>query len=114
VATYFPVSIPGHGIALNITVQSYNGSLDYGLIACRRAVPDVAEIAEYVVEAHAELDALAAKHEAAAAKEVGAEREGASKKEAASPAKPSKRTIPIVDHAEKAEPRRKGDSRPTH
>ena len=36
-ACYYPVSIPAHGMALNVTVQSYNGRLDYGLIACRRA-----------------------------------------------------------------------------
>lgn len=34
--SYYPVSIPYHGNALNITVQSYAGSLDFGLIACRR------------------------------------------------------------------------------
>ena len=53
-ATYFPVSIPSHGVALNITVQSYNGSLDYGLTACRRAVPDVEDLAEHLLAAHAE------------------------------------------------------------
>lgn len=57
-ATYYPVSIPSHGVALNITVQSYNGSLDYGLTACRKAVPDVDDIADYVVEAHRELKKL--------------------------------------------------------
>jgi len=57
-ATYFPVSIPAHGCALNITVQSYNGQLDYGLTACRRAVPDVDAIADYIVAAHAELNKL--------------------------------------------------------
>jgi diacylglycerol O-acyltransferase len=57
-ATYFPVSIPSHGVALNITVQSYNGALDYGLTACRKAVPDVDEIADYLVEAHRELKRL--------------------------------------------------------
>jgi WS/DGAT/MGAT family acyltransferase len=35
---YHPVSIPGHGLALNITVQSYAGSLEFGLTACRRVV----------------------------------------------------------------------------
>ena len=54
-ASYFPVSIPSHGCALNITVQSYNGSLDYGLTACRKALPDVGDLADYVVEAHREL-----------------------------------------------------------
>ncbi len=57
-ATYYPVSIPSHGVALNITVQSYNGSLDYGLTACRKAVPDVDDIADYLVDAHRELKRL--------------------------------------------------------
>jgi WS/DGAT/MGAT family acyltransferase len=35
---YYPVSIPGHGLALNITVQSYAGSLEFGLTACRRVL----------------------------------------------------------------------------
>jgi diacylglycerol O-acyltransferase len=43
---YYPVSIVAHGVALNITVQSYMGQLCFGLIACRRAVPDVRDIAE--------------------------------------------------------------------
>jgi diacylglycerol O-acyltransferase / wax synthase len=42
---YYPVSIAAHGVALNITVQSYMGQLCFGLIACRRAVPDVRDIA---------------------------------------------------------------------
>jgi len=57
-ASFFPVSIPGHGIALNITVQSYNGLLEVGLTACRRAMPDVADLADYIVEEHATLRAL--------------------------------------------------------
>jgi len=35
---YYPVSIPYHGSALNITVHSYAGSLEFGLTACRRVV----------------------------------------------------------------------------
>ena len=42
---YYPVSIAAHGVALNITVQSYMGQLCFGLIACRRAVPDLRDIA---------------------------------------------------------------------
>ena len=57
-ASFYPVSIPGHGIALNMTVQSYNGSLEVGLTACRRALPDVADLADYVVEEHHKLKAL--------------------------------------------------------
>ena len=60
VASYFPVSIPGHGLALNMTVQSYNGSLEFGLTACRRAVPDVADLGDYVVAEHKKLFGLIA------------------------------------------------------
>jgi diacylglycerol O-acyltransferase / wax synthase len=56
--TYYPVSIAIHSVALNITVQSFNGSLDYGLTACRRAMPDVAHLAHLMRRAHDELLAL--------------------------------------------------------
>jgi len=44
-AGLYPLSIVGHGLALNITVQSYMGQLCFGLIACRRAMPDVKDLA---------------------------------------------------------------------
>ena len=51
----FPVSIVTHGLGLNITIQSYNGSLDYGLIACKRTVPKLREFADAMQAAHQEL-----------------------------------------------------------
>jgi diacylglycerol O-acyltransferase / wax synthase len=56
--TYYPVSIVTHGLALNITIQSYAGSLYYGLIACKEAVPDVRGFATHIYAAHQELLAL--------------------------------------------------------
>ncbi|HET7525747.1 MAG TPA: wax ester/triacylglycerol synthase family O-acyltransferase [Burkholderiaceae bacterium] len=44
-AGLYPLSIVVHGVALNITVQSYMGQLCFGLIACRRAMPDVRDLA---------------------------------------------------------------------
>ncbi|WHZ13084.1 MAG: Wax ester synthase/acyl-CoA:diacylglycerol acyltransferase [Burkholderiaceae bacterium] len=35
---FYPVSIPYHGNAMNITVQSYTGLLEFGITACRRAL----------------------------------------------------------------------------
>jgi hypothetical protein len=35
---FYPVSIPYHGSALNMTVQSYAGALDFGITACRRSL----------------------------------------------------------------------------
>jgi hypothetical protein len=55
IISYYPVSIPAHGMALNITVESYNGRLDYGLIACRRALPDIADLADLLLAEHRKL-----------------------------------------------------------
>ena len=40
---YYPVSIVTHGLAFNITVQSYAGNLEFGLTACKDVVarPDI-------------------------------------------------------------------------
>ncbi len=47
---YFPLSIPTHGCALNITAFGYVDLLEFGLTACATAVPDVQLIADYLVE----------------------------------------------------------------
>lgn len=46
--------------ALSITIFSYDGSLDIGLIACREVVPDVRHLVDYLREALAELLELVA------------------------------------------------------
>jgi diacylglycerol O-acyltransferase len=57
---YYPVSIPGHGMALNITVQSYAGSLEFGLTACRRVLSqdESYELVGYLREALEEIRRL--------------------------------------------------------
>jgi diacylglycerol O-acyltransferase / wax synthase len=53
-ATY-PLSIPFHGYALNITVQSYAGTLGFGFTGCRDTLPHLQRLAVYAGEV---LDAL--------------------------------------------------------
>jgi WS/DGAT/MGAT family acyltransferase len=65
--TNYPTSIVVHGIALNITVQTYNESLEFGLMSCGDAMPDVAELALHVQEAFEEFQALPASAAPAAA-----------------------------------------------
>lgn len=86
----FPVSIPYHGMALNITLQSYNGWLDFGLIGCRRAMPDIADLGKYMQAAHMEL--LRRSREMVAAKAAEAPTKPALKraKPAAKTRKPAK------------------------
>jgi hypothetical protein len=44
-----------HGLGLNITIVSYNGMLDFGLVACRKAMPDLRKFAKHIESAHREL-----------------------------------------------------------
>jgi WS/DGAT/MGAT family acyltransferase len=69
VSTY-PVSIPYHGMGLNITLQSYNGWLDFGVISCQKLMPDVSELAQHMKDAHGELLKLSLEAHAQAAKDA--------------------------------------------
>ncbi len=60
----YPVSAINDGVGLNITVQSYNGSLDFGAIACRELMPDLWDLIDHLRDALGELRE--------AAKEAGA------------------------------------------
>lgn len=52
----YPVSIPMDGQALNITLSSYDGSLDFGLIGDRNAVPSLQNLLEHLEESLTELE----------------------------------------------------------
>ncbi len=64
--THYPVSIPSHGNALNITVQSYDGRMDFGLVGCRRTVPDIHVLRDHVLDAWTELQRAAGRRPAPA------------------------------------------------
>ncbi len=56
---YNPTSIVVHGMALNITIQSYDGHLEFGLVGCARAVDAISELAAGI---EASFEALLAAH----------------------------------------------------
>ena len=55
----YPVSIVIDGSALNITLNSYADNLEFGLIACRRRVPHMQKLLQYLEDGLAELEAVA-------------------------------------------------------
>jgi WS/DGAT/MGAT family acyltransferase len=61
VVHFHPVSIPYHGVGVNITVQSYAGQMEFGITACRRVLPqsEVQEFAQHLLAALRELQRLA-------------------------------------------------------
>ena len=87
--TNYPTSIVVHGVALNITVQTYNESLEFGLIACGEAMPEVSELARHVQAAFDEFQGLPASVEAEVVSTPVANK-SAPRKTAARPAAKSK------------------------
>ena len=56
--TFHPLSIVIHGLALNITIQTYAGSVDFGIIADKKAVPHVQDLASALEAAFEEAKTL--------------------------------------------------------
>ncbi len=52
---FYPVSMIVDGQAMNITLFSYDGHLDFGLVSCPHAVPDLQSLADAIVAEHAAL-----------------------------------------------------------
>ena len=80
--------------ALNITLFSYNGALDFGLIACRERVPDVWNLIGYLQDALDEMEALVPGHggpPAAPKKRSPAKKHPAAKKQPAAKRSPARK-----------------------
>ena len=56
----YPLSVPQQGQALNITVVSYAGQLNFGLTGCRRRLPHMQHLFTYLEESLAELETVKA------------------------------------------------------
>ena len=55
----YPASIVFDGFAMNITLVSYADKLDFGIIACRRSMPQIQRIIDHLDESLSELEAVA-------------------------------------------------------
>ncbi len=100
---YWPLSIVEHGVGLNITMMSYNGTIGVGFTAARCAVPDAQELARDFVSALDQLrKAVAAEAQpaprksraTASARAAGAERTSAKQPVRAASAKGRARKAP--------------------
>lgn len=56
--SHYPVSIPAHGQAVNITVQSYAGRMYFGITGCARALPDASILRDDLLGAFESLMAV--------------------------------------------------------
>ena len=53
----YPLSIPTHYLALNITISGYEDKLGFGYIACRRSVPALQRMLDYTDQSILALEA---------------------------------------------------------
>ena len=58
--SFHPLSIIMHGLALNITIQTYAGHVDFGIIADKKALPYAKDLAKAIEEAFTEAQGLMA------------------------------------------------------
>jgi diacylglycerol O-acyltransferase len=52
----YPASIVSEGVALNITLISYDKKVDFGITACRRTMPQVQRLIDYMEQSLVELE----------------------------------------------------------
>ncbi len=87
----YPLSMLIDGLALNITITRHADRLDFGLLACRQALPDVGALADYLDDAFTELKAALTSPPMGAAKK----KKGAAPKEETTAKTPAKHGGPV-------------------
>ncbi len=55
----YPASIVSEGVALNITLITYDKNVDFGIMACRRTMPQVQRLIDYMEQSLVELEDVA-------------------------------------------------------
>ncbi len=81
----YPVSIPFDGAAVNFTLVSNFENLDFGIVACRKSVPHVQRLIDYMEESLVELEDAAGLRTS-----TGRRRKAPTRKKAARPKKTAK------------------------
>ncbi|MEM1114625.1 MAG: wax ester/triacylglycerol synthase family O-acyltransferase [Pseudomonadota bacterium] len=80
----YPASIVFDGFAMNITLVSYHDQLDFGIVACRRSLPNIQRSIDFLEEALQELEEVAGLRTAAGSGRRGAARKRSVRKKTAS------------------------------
>ena len=102
----YPASIVLDGFAVNITLVSYSNSLDFGIIACRRSLPQVQRLIDHLEEALQELEEVSGLRTIKSSKRYAVKAKPANKAKAKVVAK--KKLVPKANRkpASKAKPKK--------
>jgi len=102
----YPASIVSEGMALNITLVTYDENVDFGIVACRRSLPQVQRIIDYLEDALVELEVALGMTSTGAGTAPGAKAKPKMK------AKPKAKAAPKAKAKPKAAPKAK--AKPKH
>jgi len=86
---YYPISVITEGQGLNITVQSYLDTLDFGLVCCPKLVPDLDVLLDAIL---GEIETLAALTAEKAPRKPGQRKKPGAAKKPGARKKPATRT----------------------
>ncbi len=81
----YPLSIVTDGMAMNITLVTYDQNVDFGIIACRRSIPQAQRVIDYMEGALQELEDAAGIKAKPARKRPAAKRKATRTKAKAKP-----------------------------
>jgi diacylglycerol O-acyltransferase / wax synthase len=87
----YPVSIPTHYLALNITISGYGDNLGFGFVACRRSVPNLQRMLDYTQLAIEELEAAMGPAAAPAKRKPAVKKRAVAKVQSAAPGASTKK-----------------------
>jgi diacylglycerol O-acyltransferase / wax synthase len=110
----YPLSIVTDGMAMNITLLTYNKNVDFGIIACRRSLPHVQRMIDYMEDSLQELeDAAGLKPKSSASKKRAAAKttRPKAKVKTTAKAKPKAAVKPKAKAKPKAQPKAKAKSK---
>ena len=91
--SFHPLSIILHGLALNITIQTYAGHVDFGIIAGKKALPHAGDLAGAIEAAFKEAQGLMAPAAAKPARTASAASSGKAPGPATAPVKTRKKPV---------------------
>ena len=106
----YPASIVTEGIALNITLVTYDEQVDFGIMACRRSLPQVQRFIDYLEDSLVELEDAVGIGSAGAKPKAGSA--GNAKPTSAGAAKPASKAKAKVKVKTKAKTKTKAKARP--
>lgn len=112
VLSFHPLSIITHGVALNITIQTYNGNIDFGIVADSQALPHADDLARAIEAAFTQAQSLMSEAAATAEKVTPAAPAAKAKPRTRKPSSPKATPSARLESSTSSKRRQRPDTEP--